>query len=351
MLSAGAGVAASAAQPQNTSPPRISGTAQDGRTLTGDRGDWANNPTSYDYVWLRCDSDGGSCSAIGGSNSREYTVKAVDIGNALRFRVTARNVDGSTTATSVPTAVVRAAAPSQQPPVNGSPPTIAGVVQQGKTLTANRGSWTNSPSDFNYFWLRCAKNGGSCSTINGANGSTYNLTSADVGNTIRFRVVAKNAGGTTTATSIPTGVVTAAAAPAPPRGNGCPAGGNPDPVSAISPPARLLVDTLQASPDVVTRGTDTLVVRFHVTSTCGGPVRGALVYATATPYNQFAIPQEAATGSDGWAELRFHRLTGFPVSARQQLIAMFVRARQPGGNLLGGISTRRLVSIHVDLDR
>jgi hypothetical protein len=29
---------------------------------------------------------------------------------------------------------------------------------------------------------------------------------------------------------------------------------------------------------------------------------------------------------------------------------MFVRARKPGGNLLGGISTRRLVSIHVDLN-
>jgi len=107
------------------------------------------------------------------------------------------------------------------------------------------------------------------------------------------------------------------------------------------------VDTLQSDPQVVRFSTPTLVVKFHVTSSCGGPVQGALVYATATPYNQFAIPPEQPTGADGWATLTFQKLSGFPVSPRQQLIAMFVRARKPGESLLGGISTRRLVSIRV----
>jgi hypothetical protein len=150
--------------------------------------------------------------------------------------------------------------------------------------------------------------------------------------------------------SAPTAVVTAAAAPPPPQpSNGCPPGGNPDQVDKITAPASLILDALTSDPSVVTAGVGTLVVRFHVTSTCGGPVQGALVYATATPFNQFSIPPEVPTGADGWAELRFQRLSGFPVSPKQQLIAMFVRARKPGESLLAGIAARRLVSLRVNL--
>lgn len=334
--------------PALTSPPTILGTAQDGRTLTGNRGSWSNSPTDYDYSWRRCDRDGNGCNGIGGAHATTYNVSGADVGHTLRFRVTAKNADGSSTATSAPTGVVKAAAK----PDASSPPTVSGTPQEGKTLTGNRGNWKHDPTDFNYAWLRCDHNGGSCAAIGGANGTTYTLKSPDVGATLRFRVKAKNSEGSTTAASAPTAVIQRAVAPPPPppvRPVGCPPGGNPDQVANIGPPARLLIDTLQSNPRVVTRGTRTLVVRFHVTSTCGGPVQGALVYATATPYNQFSIPPEAATDSDGWATLVFTRLQGFPVSPRQQLITMFVRARKPGENPLVGISTRRLFSLPVSL--
>jgi hypothetical protein len=115
----GSGLAAVAAKPVNSSPPTISGTPQEEKTLTGDRGTWTNSPTDYNYFWMRCDKTGGSCSNIVGAHSLTYTLTSADVGNTLRFRVQASNGDGSTNATSVPTAVITA-----KPP----PPTVTNTV-------------------------------------------------------------------------------------------------------------------------------------------------------------------------------------------------------------------------------
>jgi hypothetical protein len=85
-------------------------------------------------------------------------------------------------------------------PVNASPPTVSGVAQQGQTLTASPGSWTNSPTQFVQRWQRCTS-AGSCSWIAGAGGQTYVSQPGDVGDTIDVQVIAINAGGSTTSSS------------------------------------------------------------------------------------------------------------------------------------------------------
>ncbi len=244
------------------------------------------------------------------------------------------------------------AAASMAAPVNTSPPTITGTPQEGEKLTGHRGTWSGKPSDFNLFWMRCDKIGGSCAKISGATSKIYTLGSVDVGNTLRFRVDAKNADGTTSASSVPTAVIVSASKPPPPPtapATGCPAGTGTVKITDVGSPARLLIDQQQTNPSVVNSGTNQLIVRYHVTACKGRSVQGALVYATAVPFNQLSIPAEQTTGSDGWAELDFRMLAGFPVSSKQQLIAIFARARKSGEDILGGISTRRLFSVQVNL--
>jgi hypothetical protein len=231
-------------------------------------------------------------------------------------------------------------------PDNTSPPTISGTPQEGSTLKGDRGQWSNNPTSYNYQWRRCDKNGGSCANISGATSREYKLTSADVGNTVRFRVRATNSTGSTDATSVPTAVITKAATP--PPANGCPSGGPPDQVSQMSLPARLIIDQFSAQPSPVRSGTQSFSFRVHVTSTCKNSVQGAIVYATPTPFNQFRETQ-SNTGSDGWATLNFDRLANFPVNGKQQILAMFVRASKPGESTLAGITGFRLVNVPVNL--
>ena len=91
------GIAASKDKPHNVNPPVVTGTPQEGKTLTGDRGDWSNSPTDYNYAWLRCGKTGGSCAVISGAHATKYTLTSADVGNTLRFRVIAKNADGQTT--------------------------------------------------------------------------------------------------------------------------------------------------------------------------------------------------------------------------------------------------------------
>jgi hypothetical protein len=103
-------------------------------------------------------------------------------------------------------------------PKNVTSPAVSGNAVQGQVVSTSNGSWTNSPSSFSYQWYRCDSSGSNCSSIAGANGSSYGVTAADAGYTLRSAVTATNAGGSNTASS-------AATSPVPGSGSGGGGGG------------------------------------------------------------------------------------------------------------------------------
>lgn len=119
--------------PANTLQPAILGDAFVGQELTATRGRWTNSPTSFSFHWLRCDADGTACSRIIGATGRTYGVRTVDAGNALRVAVTATNANGSATARSDATDVVKATTVKAN-----RPPTIAflGLRRSGLSVFA-----------------------------------------------------------------------------------------------------------------------------------------------------------------------------------------------------------------------
>jgi hypothetical protein len=134
-------------------------------------------------------------------------LSSADAGSEIRLRVTATNSVGSTSATSSATSVVN----QPSAPVNVSQPTISGTFEQGQTLKASPGTWlTVTLPTYSYAWQRCNSAGASCANISGAVGPQVQLTSGDVGSTIRVAVTAVDLGGLSVALSA-TGPVVAAA--------------------------------------------------------------------------------------------------------------------------------------------
>lgn len=103
------------------------------------------------------------------------------------------------------------------PPANTSLPTISGTAQVGQTLTATNGTWSNAPASFAYQWLRCNGGGNSCASVANGTQQTYTLVGADAGSTIRVRVTATNADGSSSAQSARTAMVAAATSNAAPK--------------------------------------------------------------------------------------------------------------------------------------
>ncbi len=185
--------------PVDATAPTISGSAEDEAELTAHAEDWTGvAPIEFGYQWLRCDAAGESCSEIGGAGEPHYLIGHEDVEHTLRVEVTGTNAAGKgAAATSAKTAMIAARKPS-----NTAPPIITGTPEDGQTLSVGTGSWSGTPPlSFAYQWRRCDGAGESCVDISGATSSTYAASFEEVGHSLRVRVTATNAGGSSEAST------------------------------------------------------------------------------------------------------------------------------------------------------
>ncbi len=194
-----AATAAIVGPPQSTTAPAApAGTLQNTYTLTAAPGTWNQQNLSYAYVWVRCAASAtaitGACANLGTGDT--YAVTAADVGFTIGYTVTASSIGGKTTAGSALSAVI-----TGRPLSNQALPSISGNPQVAQTLTADAGAWSVPLSSVSYVWERCDSGGNNCQPISGATSTSYRLTSADNGQTVRVTANVTSPGQTASATS------------------------------------------------------------------------------------------------------------------------------------------------------
>ena len=118
--------------------------------------------------------------------------------------------------------------------------------------------------------------------------------------TARFRHVATARRlliATVTALALTVLAVAGVAATLAPGPNGCPTNKSlkTAPIADLAPPARTQIEAFDVLSGPVNSQTQTFTLKVRVGSTCSGiDIKGASVYVTAVPYNQFTIPDGGA---------------------------------------------------------
>jgi hypothetical protein len=180
--------------------------ALDGKPAVGSRlravaGTWTGTaPMDVSVQWQRCLATSlAACDDVAGATAQEYVLGEADVGRRLRVVVTARNAAGVVTAEAVPSTTVPAV-----PPDSPTTPTISGQAHEAGELRADPGAWSGSaPLTLAYEWERCATASATkCTKIAGATRASYTPVADDVAKYVRVSVIATNAGGKVTRTSL-----------------------------------------------------------------------------------------------------------------------------------------------------
>ena len=331
---AGSATGRSQTKPSNTQEPFIGAPylVKVGTSLSGNKGKWSGSePINYAYQWMRCNVDAQNCAKVTNATGTDYKVVKADVGHTIRFRVTASNSDGSTTAMSNATSQIGSNADA---PLESAAPTVSGNAVVGQTLTATTGTWQGAqPISYQFAWQTCNVDVTSCAGT-GKKGNTYTVASSDVGKRVRVKVTAKNSAGSSSGLSDTTAVVASTSG----------GGGNAVKVADVGPAGeRLIVDRVVFNPNPVTSRNVPIHVTITVKDTKGRLVQGALVFIRTTPIVS-STPTDAPTGSDGKVSYNLQPRSDFPIKNGYS-VQFFVKAYRSGDPSLAGISGTRLVQV------
>ena len=208
-LNSAASVAVADVNEAATGAVTITGTAEQGQTLTADTSgirdaDGLPRNVVYSYQWQRgtTDSQGTTWADITSATASSYRLTQADVGHTVRVVVNFEDALGGkerlNSAASVAVADVNEAATGSLG--------IAGTAEQGQTLSAAGLSSIvdadGAPSSgfvYSYQWQRGTTDQGvtTWADISGATGASYRLTQADVGHTVRVVVSFDDADGNT----------------------------------------------------------------------------------------------------------------------------------------------------------
>ncbi|TDP91000.1 hypothetical protein EDF62_2657 [Leucobacter luti] len=154
--------------------PNITGTVRVGGAVTAQTGTWKPAGVKLRYQWLR------NGAVITGATKAKYTPSRADAGKKLSVKVTGsksgyQTVSQTSGAKTVPLVL------------SAAKPKVSGRALVGTQLTVSRGSWTAGTS-FRYQWYR---NG---VALPGKTGSSYRVTSADLGSFFAVKVTGTKSG-------------------------------------------------------------------------------------------------------------------------------------------------------------
>ena len=178
--------------------PVVSGTDLEGNTLSATAATGDVDVSSVSYQWQ--ENFGSGFVNIAGATTRNYTLLESDVGATLRIVATSTDSDGNgATSTSAATATIGDHLTLTQPSITGTT-----VVGQILSAIAPAPTSDNPDATITYQWQRNGVD------IPGADGQTYRLTAADVGDTIDVVATATDLHlGTIAETSAATPTVTA----------------------------------------------------------------------------------------------------------------------------------------------